>query len=296
MLNFDARQSASLLTVSDCEPDRAERSGKQRFRPCRRTLHRSATAFVEDVYLHPKAPVPRGHSLDCQIVVPYAGIFGWTVGTKTALLDANRVLFVGAGEDFSESRPVPGVGHSSAVITPTLPIIDELGGSSDSAFREISRPASMQARLLTHRLLSIQGDGALNRLAADEIALAVMTETLAAPPRVTGYPPPQIVERAKQILHARELTPIGLDEIAKEVGASPVYLTQTFTRTEGVPLYRYQLRLRLSHALNELPQCEDITGLALDLGFSSHSHFTACFKAAFGITPSQFRREATVSL
>jgi AraC family transcriptional regulator len=56
-----------------------------------------------------------------------------------------------------------------------------------------------------------------------------------------------------------------------------------------VPLYRYQMRLRLNRALVELPHCNDITGLALELGFSSHSHFTAVFGKAFGLTPSDYR-------
>jgi AraC-like DNA-binding protein len=32
----------------------------------------------------------------------------------------------------------------------------------------------------------------------------------------------------------------------------------------------------------------DLTRIALDLGFSSHSHFTAAFRRHFGLTPSAF--------
>jgi AraC-like DNA-binding protein len=49
-------------------------------------------------------------------------------------------------------------------------------------------------------------------------------------------------------------------------------------------------QLRLARALVELPYSTDITSLALDLGFSSHSHFTLAFRSAFGCTPSEFRR------
>lgn len=266
---------------------------KPSVRSCRRIVHRSAAVQVEDLFLDPRVPAPSGHSADHQIVLPYYGLFGWQVGRKKALLDANTVLFVGAGEDYSESRPVPALGHSSAVLTPTSSVLDELGGRSLSAFNEVSRPSSMSVRLLTHRLIRVQGGGGLDRLAADELALEAMKQTLNGSPRRTSSHAPRIVDLAKQILHARELRPVGLDEIAKQIGVSPVYLTQTFTRSEGVPLYRYQLRLRLSHALVELPSCHDITGLALDLGFSSHSHFTAAFKAAFGVTPSDVRRAPT---
>lgn len=149
----------------------------------------------------------------------------------------------------------------------------------------------MSVRLLARKLLSVEGDGGLGRLSADEIALQALQEALAGSRQLVSRYSPRIVDRAKQILHARELKPVGLDEIARLVGVSPVYLTQTFTRVEGVPLYRYHLRLRLSQSLDELAACEDITGLALDLGFSSHSHFTASFRAAFGLSPSQYRRE-----
>jgi AraC-like DNA-binding protein len=41
-----------------------------------------------------------------------------------------------------------------------------------------------------------------------------------------------------------------------------------------------------------LPERDDITDPALDLGFSSHRHFTASFRSAFGLTPSAYRAGA----
>jgi AraC-like DNA-binding protein len=35
---------------------------------------------------------------------------------------------------------------------------------------------------------------------------------------------------------------------------------------------------------------DDVTDLAMALGFSSHSHFSAAFKQAYGQTPSAFRK------
>jgi AraC-like DNA-binding protein len=81
-----------------------------------------------------------------------------------------------------------------------------------------------------------------------------------------------------------------LAEIAGEVGASPVYLTQLFQHVEGLPLHRYHLRLRLARSLERLLHCEDLSTLALELGFSSHSHFSLSFKQTYGLTPSQFRQ------
>jgi len=83
-----------------------------------------------------------------------------------------------------------------------------------------------------------------------------------------------------------------LAEIGAELGRSPVYLTQLFQQIEGVPLYRYHLRLRLARALEQLPYHEDLAALALELGFSSHAHFTSSFRQAYGRTPSEFRHAA----
>ena len=55
--------------------------------------------------------------------------------------------------------------------------------------------------------------------------------------------------------------------------------------------YRHALRLRLGlDAVRD--RTIPLTDVALDLGFCSHSHFTAVFHRHFGITPSQFRANA----
>jgi AraC-like DNA-binding protein len=39
-----------------------------------------------------------------------------------------------------------------------------------------------------------------------------------------------------------------------------------------------------------LGEYQDLTALGLDLGFSSHSHFTSSFRQAYGQTPAEFQR------
>jgi AraC-like DNA-binding protein len=80
-----------------------------------------------------------------------------------------------------------------------------------------------------------------------------------------------------------------LGEIAAEVGVSMMYLCQVFSEHEGIPLYRYHRQLRLARALDLLPGCDDLTGLALDLGFCSHSHFASQFRKQYGNSPSAFQ-------
>src|SRR4029077_14952630 len=75
-------------------------------------------------------------------------------------------------------------------------------------------------------------------------------------------------------------------------GGCPVYLIHIVQQVEGLPLYRYQLRLRLARALSLLAQYDDLTALSLDLGFSSPSHFSAAFRETYGRSPSEFRQTA----
>ena len=102
----------------------------------------------------------------------------------------------------------------------------------------------------------------------------------------------RLVDRAKLVLTSDLARRWTLADIAAEVRVSPVYLTQVFQQVEGVPLYRYQLRLRLARALDLLAQYDDLTALSLELGFSSHSHFSAAFREAYKRSPSEFRQSA----
>ena len=262
----------------------------------RRTLQASTLGRVENFDLPGDCPAPSGHSPDYQIVLPYEGAVSWRVGAKTALLDSNSMLFVDAGEDFAERHLLPGVGHASIIITPRLSLLQDLCGqripAQHAGFKGVSGTTTPRMQVLAHRLMHLAAAGS-DTLEGDELTIAVLREALADTGRAPRYPPLRAVDRAKQFLHARGCEPVTLDEEALAVGVSGVYLTQAFMQCDGVPLYRYQTRLRLNQALVDLPQCRDITGLALDLGFSSHAHFSNVFRAHFGIAPSTFRDRLT---
>ena len=105
-----------------------------------------------------------------------------------------------------------------------------------------------------------------------------------------SYGRQKLVDRAKLVLSSDLARRWTLAEIGAEVGVSPVYLAQVFAQVEAVPLYRYQLRLRLARALDLLGHYDNLTSLSIELGFSSHSHFSAAFffalfaSVVFGIT------------
>jgi AraC family transcriptional regulator len=124
------------------------------------------------------------------------------------------------------------------------------------------------------------------------LALMRLSATMPLRSRELAGPTRRLVGRAKEYLEANLANRVRLADVARAVGASPAYLTNVFSQVEGVALHRYLVQLRLGRALLELPHTDDLTGLAFELGFSSHSHFTAEFRRAFHLTPSQFRRDS----
>ena len=84
---------------------------------------------------------------------------------------------------------------------------------------------------------------------------------------------------------------LTLTSIARAVDCSVFHLCRSFRRATGLTLHAYRDEVRLRLALERLERGErDLSRLALDLGYSSHSHFTAAFRRSFGAPPSSARK------
>ncbi len=104
----------------------------------------------------------------------------------------------------------------------------------------------------------------------------------------------RVVRSVRELLSTRPDQPWTVSSIAKVVGVSAFHACRVFRRRTGYTLHGYltEQRLRRALALLEAGQT-DLSAMSVSLGFSSHSQFTARFRTAFGVTPSQFRRRAT---
>jgi AraC-like DNA-binding protein len=234
------------------------------------------------------------------LVFPYRGTYVRHVGDDEVVADASQVLFFHAGEDYQVSHPNPG-GDASLALTVDEALLREvapptlLRSTEPLRFREPRLRIDPRAQVLVALLRHALHEGIAEPLEGESLALTLVHRALA--PRTThaaasSHGRQRLVDRAKLVL-ARDLARRWtLAEVAAEVGVSPIYLTQSFREVEGVPLYQYQLRLRLARALDLLREYEDLTELGLHLGFSSHSHFTASFQRMYGRTPSAFRQAA----
>ena len=84
----------------------------------------------------------------------------------------------------------------------------------------------------------------------------------------------------------------SLAELAKVAGCSPFHFARLFRQETGFSVRAYRIRLRLAAAaLRVIEGAEDLAGVALEAGFSHHSHMTSAFRSVLGVTPRDLRAE-----
>jgi AraC family transcriptional regulator len=267
-----------------------------------RSLLKSPAVTIRDTYCQGSC----GHKSteECtattQLVFPYRGVYVRHVGQEEAVAEANQVLFFNASEGYRISHPVQG-GDASLTLVVSEPLLRELTpraflrGGARLAFRQQRRRIDARAQMLVALLGHSLRHNIAEPLEAESLALTLVRRALGlrtAHAAGASVGRRRLVDRAKLVLTGDLARRWTLAEIATEVRCSPVYLTQVFQQVEGLPLYRYQLRLRLARALDLLAKYDDLTTLSLDLGFSSHSHFSAAFRQTYGRSPSEFRQSA----
>ena len=232
------------------------------------------------------------------LVFPYRGVFMRHLGQDDAVAEANQVLFFNAEEAYRVSHPVEG-GDASLDLAIDEALLHELTPkehlreTNALSFRGQRLRIDPRTQALVAMLRHTLHNGTIEPLEAETLTLTLLRRAMGerishAPGGTVGKQ--KLVDRAKLALSSDLARRWTLAEIAAEVRVSPVYLTQVFQQVEAMPLYRYHLRLRLARSLDLLVQCEDLTTLSMDLGFSSHSHFTSAFRQTYGRTPVEFRR------
>lgn len=247
--------------------------------------------LVEDVRRGHAHPEDSGFSPDFQIALPYHGLFLWHVGSDEIVGDPNQLIFVRGGESYRLTTR----GFAELIVTPRLEVLSEIAGGrlfEHPLFRRRMWRADPRLQSFRTRFLHWARTPEPDPLAAEELVLKLLRSAFqhdARRERPTGSTTARLIRQTKEVLQSHLSKRVLLTDVARTVGASPAYLTDLFSRTEGASLHQYLTQLRLARALVELPHTDDLTALALDLGFSSHSHFTYAFRRGFGCTPSQFR-------
>ncbi|HZS09946.1 MAG TPA: AraC family transcriptional regulator [Blastocatellia bacterium] len=249
------------------------------------------------------------------IVLMRHGAFCKHFGRRSVTADVNQAVFFSKESSYRVSHPTD-CGDRGTVFVPSPRILGDIIRELDPSIEDhperpfpfVTGPCDSgvfwRHRELVQRLEAAPSDP-LEPLWADVTALQLIADVLEAAFARHGMPRKrrrkgteadhaERAEAAKTWLASRFCERITLDQVARAVYASPFHLARVFQQRTGVPVHRYLTLLRLRASLERLADgADDLTALALELGFSSHSHFTDAFRREFGRAPSEVRRDAS---
>jgi AraC family transcriptional regulator len=264
--------------------------------------------LVETVQVMQHKPFEYGFRAPCHLLIAaelaerYDGETFVEGLPRSTLRDFTRKLtFVPAGHDFRGSQ------RPRALTRTTFFYIDPRGPLTDPALRFgeiefkprlffydrglwetalklkslVENPGSMQRQyaealgiVLTHELVRINGEAA-RRGPVSRGGLARWQQK-----RVAAYIEEHVADD------------IPLATLADLARLSPYHFSRSFKRSFGMPPHRYHARRRIERAKQLLANRElSVTAIALEIGFSETSTFTAAFHKLTGQTPSRYRRD-----
>jgi AraC family transcriptional regulator len=122
------------------------------------------------------------------------------------------------------------------------------------------------------------------------MSLDAMHEAEASMRRSTESRWARSLQRVKEAVAVAPADSWNVEKLAQIALISPFHLCRVFRRMTGSSIHGHVLRERLASTLEAVLDGKDLTAIALDAGFASHSHFTARFRGFFGCTPVTLRR------
>jgi AraC family transcriptional regulator len=230
-----------------------------------------------------------------QIVLARRGAFIVQTRREPVVVDTNTALVFGLDEEYRVSHPTHGGDDCTVLVLPPDLLEEALGAIPG---RQVGvRPLDHMAACLVTRALR---EPAADQLDAEDAALLLLSSlSRAFAERTTdgsrlGPAQRLRVEQARALLASSPAARWDLNTLGRALRCSPFHLARQFRAATGETISRYLLRLRLGAAVERLAEGErDIAALAIDVGFAHHSHFSARFRGAFGITPTQAREMLT---
>ena len=213
------------------------------------------------------------------------------LGREPVLATPNHAMLYNADQHYRRELHHE-LGDESVFVELSEEALEELAGGARLQATHV--PTDRRTYLLQHLLVRHLRSRAADELESEELASRVVLSALS--PRVLSPRPArertntdhrELAEAAKSEIASDLSVRRSLGELARKLHTSPFHLARVFRAETGFTLAGYRQALRLRAALERLPQNDgDLSSLALELGFSSHSHFTASFTREFGVPPS----------
>jgi AraC family transcriptional regulator len=245
----------------------------------------------------------RGHL----VVFPRETVTITHAGGRPIVADPTCVMFYNLGQEYRREAITPAGDRCEWFAFPTDAVEAAMrahGGRVPDAERPFGGlthgPSDAGDYLRQRRLFQrVVGGERPDPFWVEETALSLLDRAVGRALAVSGATASRdvvhrdLAEATKAFLATRFAEALSLREVADAVGASPFHLARVFRRQTGRSVHGFRTQLRLRAALDRMVGGGgDLIHIALEVGFSSHSHFTAAFRAVFGAVPSAVRDRA----
>jgi AraC family transcriptional regulator len=254
----------------------------------RRTLFESATLQIDFVDTRPVSDACgeiEQQSLNV-VVLPVSGVFSKHDGPGRHVVGTpSHAIFVAAETPYRLGFP-GAIGDRALA----LRFDDTLAPDRLDRQRGIETLAShgllpANAMMLRNLLRARLGNGEADRFETESLGLDLLHMSLrsmrtgnTSVRRSTLARWSRALERVKEAVALAPADKWDVAKLAKVAHLSPFHLCHVFRQMVGTSIYDYVLHERLAHTLDGvLDRGGDLTSIALDAGFASHSHFTARF-------------------
>lgn len=236
-----------------------------------------------------------------EVVLARSGAYLRRDSAGAVYIDRTVLAFFEAHRPYVIEHPKPRPDLSTVVsLLKPEQVCDALGVSSPGGpyFSRSAVRADANVHLLHRQLLDLLRRKHRDELAIEESAIRLVNAAVGANHGVRGELAQselskreiEVVVAVAEYLNAHYRQPLKLKDIAAHTGYSMFHLCRLFQSQTRTSVHRYLTHLRLLAATELLTETEQsIVRIALDLGFSSHSHFTAAFTRWSGSSPKRVR-------
>ncbi len=226
------------------------------------------------------------------VVFTFTGSFSLTMHSAESLVMPKSLVYVPAGEPHSNVFGSRGAGVFISAIDPAW-ISRRLETVSAEAERPRIAPAGLLTGFAVKMYREFQSPDALSDLIVEGTFLELLGSWFREDSR-KNRSTPSWLRQVRGLLHDTFREPIALNEIARWAGVHPSHVAREFHRAYGMTVGEYVRKLRVEFVAERLTRPQkntySLTDLALEAGFSSHSHMAAVFHRVIGMTPGEYRK------
>jgi AraC-like DNA-binding protein/mannose-6-phosphate isomerase-like protein (cupin superfamily) len=226
---------------------------------------------------------PHHHHERAQLLYASVGVMLVTTEHASFVVPPQRAVWVPGGME-----------HEAYVRTPlslrTLYISEEACADLPKECRVIEVSNLLRELILEAARLPVEYDVNGRDGRVMDLILTELASMPRAPLQVPMPRNPRLIRVCMQILRDPAQND-ALDDWADASGMGRRTFTRTFRRETNISFATWRQNVRLMEAVSRLAQGNSVTEVAMIVGYSSSSAFTAMFRRTFGVPPTRYLAE-----